>query len=607
MVPDAPGDAAGPAGPARTDRWLGLGQALLVAIPAVVVIAVVAGKAWGPSSDYAVMVMRTADVGGRHTPLLGVVSRNHGWYHPGPSQYYVMAPFQWAIGVSGTLVAAGLANLACLVIAVVAGHRRGGAVVAGLVAVTGLLLVRTVGPSFLVDPWNPWTPFIPLLAFVVLTWSVADRDVWCVPWAVGVGSYLVQAEVGYAPAALVLGGTAVVLLLVGQRRDLRRLVREAAWPLAVAALVGIAFWLGPVVQQLTGHPGNISALISYFRHPPTSSVGLHQGLRLWGEEFRVPGPWLTGHDTGFLGFVGYASPVEGLLLVAATLVLGAVAWRLDSPSAGRLAVLTSVASLAGINAIANITDAVASYLVRWAWVLAASLWLSILWSIWCIVVHSWQPAERRRPVVAGVITFGAAVLMLTLLPGARRARVPEAQASRAVSSLASQTRRSLDPRPHYLVRWTDGPLSGGVGSGVAALLTVHGYHVGIDRVAGPGMGQFRVLPAKDADAMVTIYDLSSAGPDWKPVPGSRLLARYNPISTSQLRELQQLDATIDAEVARRVGLTPADLATRAGATRLVANRAALQARGFDQALFGRAAALRALGSPYAVYVVPLTH
>jgi len=603
----APDEPLNPPDGTRDDRWLGLGQALLIAIPSLIVIAVVAGRSWGPASDYAVMVMRTSDVFGRHTPLLGVVSRNHGWYHPGPSQYWLMAPFQWAMGVTGTLVAVGLANLAALVGAVVVARRRGGTLFAGVALLVGLVLVRSVGASFLVDPWNPWVPFVPLFPFVLLAWSVADGDLWCLPWAVGVGSYVMQAEVGYAPVVLGLSGTAVVLLLVDQRSRFRPFWTAARKPLVVAALVGLAFWIAPLIQQLTGHPGNISALVSYFRHPSTPAVGFHQGIRQWGEEFSLPGPWLTGHDTGFLGFVAYRSPVVGLLLVAATLVLGVVAWRLGKPSAGRFAVLTSVAALVGIDAIANITDTVADYLVRWAWVLAASLWMSILWSLWAVLVHVWHPAERRRPLVAGGVTLGAAVLLVTLLPGAWHSHVPEVQASDAVKSLAAQSRPALDPHTHYLVRWTDGPLTGGVGSGVAAMLTVKGLHVGIDPVAGPGMGKFRVLPAKDADALVVVYDLGNAGPGWKPLPGARRIAHYEPITPAQLRELHQLDATISADVSKRTGLTPAELATPAGALRLQANRAVLEKQGFDKARFTRLAALRALGSPYAVYVLPLPH
>jgi hypothetical protein len=176
-----------------------------------------------------------------------------------------------------------------------------------------------------------------------------------------------------------------------------------------------------------------------------------------------------------------------------------------------------------------------------------------------------------------------------------------------VKSLVAQSRPALDPHTHYLVRWTDGPLTGGVGSGVAAMLTVKGYRVGIDPVAGPGMGRFRVLPAKDADAMVVVYDLGNAGPNWKPPPGARRIAHHEPISPAQLRELHQLDATINADVSRHTGLTAAELATPAGALRLQANRALLEKQGFDKAQFSRLATLRALGTPYAVYVVPLPH
>jgi hypothetical protein len=610
----APADLAGataePVSPpegARNDGWLRLGQALLIAVPSLIVIAVIGGRSWGPASDYAVMVLRTSDVFGRHTPLYGVVSRNHGWYHPGPSEYWVMAPFQWAIGARGALIGVGLANLAALVGTVMVARRRAGPLFAGIVLVAGLLLVRSLGASFLVDVWNPWAPVLPFLLFVLLAWSIAEDDLVCVPWAVGVGSYIVQAHVGYAPLVLGLSATATVLVLVDHRRRLHDLGRRLRLPLAVSVLVMVVFWTAPVVQQLTGHPGNISALVSYFRHPPSPAVGLHQGIRQWGEEFSVPGPWITGNDAGFLGFVAYRSPVEGLLLVASTLVLGVAAWRRGTPSAGRFAVLVSVTALVGIYAIAHITDTVASYLVRWSWIVAATLWVSLLWSAWCLLDRVWQPNDRRTRLAAGAVTLAAAVLLLTLLPAATRAHVPQEQSSRAVTQLAAQSGRSLDRRQRYLVRWTDGPLNGGVGEGVAVVLSLRGFDVGVDRIAGAGMGQFHVRPASDASSMVIVYDLGNAGPNWKPQSGARRIAHYEPISPAKVRELHQLDATISADVSRHTGLTPAELATPAGALRLQANRAVLEQHGFERAQFTRLAALRALGTPYAVYVVRLPH
>ena len=522
----APAEPVSPPDGTRNDRWLGLGQALLIAVPSLIVIAVVAGRSWGPASDYAVMVMRTSDVFGRHTPLLGVVSRNHGWYHPGPSQYWLMAPFQWAMGVTGTLVAVGLANLAALVGAVVVARRRWRA------------RSSPASRCWSASCWSGRSarrsssiPGTPGCRSSRCSRSCCSPGRWPTVTSGACRGRWASARTSCRPRSatrrvvLGLSGTAVVLLLVDQRTRLRQFWTAARKPLVVAALVGVAFWIAPLIQQLTGHPGNISALISYFRHPSTPAVGFHQGIRQWGEEFSLPGPWLTGHDTGFLGFVAYRSPVVGLLLVAATLVLGVVAWRLGKPSAGRFAVLTSVAALVGIDAIANITDTVANYLVRWAWVVAASLWMSILWSLWTVLARrlapgrAASPAGGRRGHVRRRGAAGHAAPRRRAAPTCRRCR----RATRSSPSSPRAARLSTRTRTTWCAGPT-GPSPAGWAPASPPCSRSRASTSASTPWPGSGMGRFRVLSANDADAMVIVYDLGNAGPGWKPLPGARRIA-----------------------------------------------------------------------------------
>src|SRR5256885_896506 len=76
---------------------------VLVLVPLVVTLIALIGTHWHPSSDDAIEVLRIRDVGGRHTPLTGAPSR-FGWDHPGPSLFWILAPFRWVAGHTGVLV-----------------------------------------------------------------------------------------------------------------------------------------------------------------------------------------------------------------------------------------------------------------------------------------------------------------------------------------------------------------------------------------------------------------------------------------------------------------------------------------------------------------------
>src|SRR5471030_794226 len=68
---------------------------------------------WHATGDQAVIQLRTLDVGGRHTPLIGPYSR-YGWSHPGPALFYALAPILRLFGGHDTGVLAGAVVLNAL-------------------------------------------------------------------------------------------------------------------------------------------------------------------------------------------------------------------------------------------------------------------------------------------------------------------------------------------------------------------------------------------------------------------------------------------------------------------------------------------------------------
>ena len=408
-----------------------------VAAPFLVTLAATIGERWYPGSDIALEVLRIADVGGRDTPLTGVISR-FGWDHPGPLLFYVLAPFHWVAGVRGVLLGVLLVNLAAVVVVCWAARRRGGDPALLVFAVAILILVRAGGADRLVDPWNPWIAVLPFFAYLTLVWCVAERDLVALPGAVIAGSFVVQAHVGYAPLVAVLGAGAVGLAFV--RRAGEADFGAVRRPLGIAAGLGLLAWLPPLVEQVAGDRGNLGDIVAWFRSPGESRLGIVDAFGVMGRE--LPATWIHGNEVraeGFLrGIVLPASTVPALAFMAVVLVAAGVAWVRGAPDATRLTALVALGTAVGVAATARITGLVAPYLFRWWWVLGAAWWCALAWSVW-------SAAGRPFPDRARLVTaLGVGVLAATVAIGAVPARTPQPEITEAVSALLGPTVAGLD-------------------------------------------------------------------------------------------------------------------------------------------------------------------
>lgn len=185
----------------------------VVLVPMVVAIVELSGRRWTPAGDIALEMLQVAEVGTEHTPLTGAWSR-WGWNHPGPLLFYALAPFTWLFGNVGALIGVTIINMLACAAAVWLGWRRGGTALASLVALVVVGLAFSLTPEVWISPWNPWVGLLPLFALVLMAWSLAERDLAVLPWVVGVGSFVVQAHVGFAPVVVgvVLAGGALGVL-----------------------------------------------------------------------------------------------------------------------------------------------------------------------------------------------------------------------------------------------------------------------------------------------------------------------------------------------------------------------------------------------------------
>jgi hypothetical protein len=520
--------------------------AVLIVVPFVIAVISLVGSHWYPSSDLALEAVRIKDVGGHHTPLVGVQSRL-GWDHPGPLMFWLLAPFHGLFGQTGLLLGAAVLNAAALVGSLIVARRRGGLPLVALVAIVAALLCRALGPELLIDPWNPWVPVLPFLLYAMLAWCVADQDWVALPWLVGIGSFVVQTHVGYAPEVLGLGALACALGAFGSYWEHRRARAGGSgdtqpppsarrW-IVVAAAVGFLVWLGPVVQQLTGSPGNLGEIVDSFRHPVDPVAGWEAGFGVMGRELALVGPWITGNDAAPSALVGTASTIPATLLLVATAALGALAWRRGANDAGRLALLAVSGAGIGVVAVSRITGFLGPYLVRWSWVIAALVWLSLVWSLWSLVARA--PMTNALAAVSLVTVVG-----LTVSTGwsAVSVPVPEQQFSNAIARLGPGAVRHLQRDNRYLVTFVDSENFGApVGVGVFLDLEGHGRQVRVERQYSRRFGSWRVASRPQVDGVVIVVAGGDIERGWVPPPGATRIAAYDPLSRPDRARAQLLE------------------------------------------------------------------
>jgi hypothetical protein len=559
----------------------------LVVLPMVVALVSLLGTHWSPTSDDAIEVLRIRDVGGRHTPLIGMDSRLR-WSHPGPLLFWLLAPFRWVGGNTGILIGVVLLNAAVLAGALLVARRRGGAPLMVLVGVVALLLMRALGATILVDPWVPWVSVLPFLLYVLLAWSLADRDFATLPWLVVVGSFVAQTYIGYVPL-VALVGVAALALMWWRRAD--EPATQSAQPvrrsIVIAATAGVVLWLPPVIQQFTGDPGNLGEIVDYFRDPPEKFVGWAFGYGLMGRELRVTGPWINGNDTSALGFVFTDGTVMAILLVVAVLVLGLLAWT-RRPSAARFAVLMFAAVWIGVVAGARVTGVAGPYQVRWWWVIAGLVCCSLVWSAWSRFVP-----DRVAPVLVDVGLVVILVLAVVVSFDTASVRVPEDHQSDAVAAMGHEVARHLGRDQRYLVTSTGTRDFGGVLNGMYLELLSRGFDVRVSDAFAHAVGSWRVAKPGETDQVLTIVGGDSFA-EYQPGPGTAQVAAYDPLDPGERARASELEARIRSRVGTDTKITPADVDN-------VFGRAALVQAGVDADTIAQLRALRAQGMQYALY------
>jgi hypothetical protein len=572
---EAAGGAAGEAAPAirdeRRDRWIFRGALVLAALPFVVTavaLLVGVGNGYLPAGDLAMTELHIRDVG-RHEVLTGLWSR-YEWSHPGPLQFYLVAPFYWLSGGSslGMVMGALAINLGSVLSCLVIARRRGGTplVVATLVAF--LLVVRTLGPEFLGDDWNLTITVLPYALLAFLTWSMLAGEMWALPAAAFVASFLVQTHIGFLATAvplLVLGAAALAARAwrsPGPPEERRRR-RLGWWSLGAAGVLALV-WLPPALDVVMHSPDNLTKAYRYFRDPGEPGHPLSVGWRVATGQFGVEGEWLTGKLarnplTGESPYL-YDAPLPVLLLIVGAAL--AVVWTRARQGWGLVVTFGTVLATVVVS-IMRTTGPVADYRLRYTWVPPVLAAVAVLWGLWLAVARRWPRAERV--LLPGMLAGAVALVAVTSVSGAR-AGTPHGDDVEVVREL---TEPLVDR-----FAGVDGPVLvteevGMAGPWYSRAVVLQLERHGIEAKVPPGLRHpftpSLVHDGSEPLAARLVVAIEGQIPVLAATPGVELLSRWTTVAADEYEALRaEREQLLADHEAGRSGLTDTELVTRLG-------------------------------------------
>jgi hypothetical protein len=511
----------------RRDGLVLGGLLAVLSLPLVVAAAVMSSDRWYPVLDLAMTELRLRDVGGSHTPLIGLPGRIGPSLalqgsHPGPHSFYGLAPFYrlfgssaWAM-LAATVVLAVLAMAAALLIA----RRRGGLPLVLAVAAMLAVLTHGYGIGALTQPWNPYLPLLWWMVLLLALWSFACGDLPMLPVAVFAACWCAQTHVPYLGLAGGLAVLVVVLIVLAYRAARDAAGRRAVlrWTLASVAL-GAVLWLPPVVDQAVHSPGNLQQLYDHFTDPPPPDdvpVGLRKGIEL--ELIHLDPSGFANASGGADGSLVDASSdpegstLPGVLVLAAWAIAVAAAWRMRHAALLRLHLVVGVSLLLAVIAMSRIFGKVWFYLMLWSWGITALLFLAVGWTA---VAALARRIPRERHAVAqqrGLVALGVLTVLVAgsfTIDGAQ-AEAPAPRLSESLGALLPGTEAAIDAgagaadgrQGHYLVTWDDAFYFGSQGFGLVSELQRDGFDARVGAGSGIPVTKHRVIDPKDATAEI---------------------------------------------------------------------------------------------------------
>lgn len=496
----------------RSVRWI---ATAIASLPTVLSVGIAIARGEWMAGDRSIMGVFTRDVFSADPPLLGTVSTLGNYteggtvvHHLGPAQFYALAPIDWLAGghPAGLLLGGMVVNLVAIAVAVRATQPRLGDLGAAGIALVSVGLSFGLGPALLRDIWTPHLGLWPLFALFLLTWSLLDGDVWALPWAAAMASFLAQIELLFVGPAIVLVLTGVVGLAwhrwQHRRTDQPPLLRPLLWSTAMSVVV----WTPVVIQELRGEPGNLSLLLD--------SLGGQEDRAgwsfVWGNlvaQLQLPPVWLRRASSPFdVGFepspAAIASAVVvGLLLLVLT--VRAVRWPAARPTVATLLITTWAVLLGAVLNLSIVPEdgAIGLQYRRWMWPAGAMVWFAIAVAVIASEADRLRASgriadperlwARARPAAYGLL----AVALLACVPAAigQHTPLPDDLATNEVVESAWDPFIERLPRQPTYVQLSGAKAAFAVGPEVIRRLIVHGFDVQVPEAFSASFGEHRVF------------------------------------------------------------------------------------------------------------------
>ncbi len=476
---------------------------LVMVAPMFVAAGSLAARGWHPTSDLAQAELRMQAFW-ENPPEIGAAGRigdpARQGAHPGPAAWWAMYPAYALGGSSPGALSVAVALVAALFAAgaVSMAHLFGGVRAALCVAVCLAIVVRVLGPTPFVEPWNPYLGIFPFALFLTAVWGVVAGRSWALVVAAFAGSFAVQQHVGYIPLVAVLGAGSTIVVAARLRHPP---VHAAVGALAGTAAMSMAMWALPIHQQLRDPEGNLGLIWNSFSSPTEDVIGLGSALRVVSGIFGAVGTWAVRSDV---------RPVERsewwsfALLGVAWMIAAGWAWtrRGADPrwrSAASLHAVIAVAFVVGVAATSRIFGEVFDYLLEWMRIIAGFAVAASLWTMWEVAVDRSRDGERTPSrLVAPLLVVTLVTVSLWSIATFPDVETPGRRLSDQMGELASVT-DDLDPDQSYVVRWSDPVALGALGFGTVLELERAGFDVGTDPVFSTAVLPSRVMPADRAD------------------------------------------------------------------------------------------------------------
>jgi hypothetical protein len=560
-----------PASPARFTSRLFLLSVVVALVPVAVATTRAIHNGWIPTEDNALWAIRSRDLFSlTHLPLVGSwssvsLSVKTLVNHPGPLYFDVLAvPARLFEPGAGVAFGVALVNTLCIVGIAVFAHRRGGALLGTIAMATTAALCWAMGSELLFDPWGPHAVMLPFLFFLVLVWSMTCGDLLALPFAVGVGSLVVQTHLSYVLLVPLLGAWGILGLAVALGRERRQTPgawsdrrRRALRYSVVGGVVLAVCWIQPLIEQFTSDGrGNITRLVDSARSP-ADTIGFGFGTRVLATVVSLP-PWWFRPSMNDAFVTGWHAPslVSAILSLAIlAVVFAGCGWdarrRQDRVSTWALATAAVAVAIGLVTAGRGPVTAfgkVTSHSFRWLWPLGAFVFLAVAVSLGRRLAP--RAVASAAVALVGVFTLATVAVAALNLPFSDEGGGPNSfgYAIPAARDLASHMGSLEGQGPLLIDDLFHGAFADPYGGAAAAELQLRGIpFVTGDAALERHLGPARRFNGRNAKAALLLRtgDATLEAP-----PGSREVARGEGLSAAHQRELSRLKTQIAGYLAQ---------------------------------------------------------